>query len=228
MMLFYCGGGRRANQKKVRVMLKGFVVGVVTLLAVVSTACGGSTPTPLPDTTSTEAPTPDLPATVAAEVQATIAAMADLSPTATATPRPVAVQPTATPRPPTAATDPTPIPVPQLIIPALTLPAAVAAVALVPESVSLEEGQSRQLESLVESGAGNRLTGRPVSWSSSNSTVAGISATGRVTGASAGVATVAATVEGVGAMAIIEVPDPICRNSTKQATLHSCRLEHLL
>ena len=186
-------------------MLKGFVVGVVTLLAVVSTACGGSTPTSLPDTTGAEAPTPDLPATVAAEVQATIAAMADSAPTATATPTPQTAQPTATPLPPTAAVDPTPIPIPQLITQALTLPAAVAAVGLVPESVSLEEGQSRQLGSLVESGTGNRLTGRPVSWSSSNSAVAGISGTGRVTGASVGVATVTATVEGVGAMAIIEV-----------------------
>ena len=92
-----------------------------------------------------------------------------------------------------------------MTIPALILPATVAAVQLVPVSASLEEGETRQLQSVVADGAGNPLTGRPVTWSSSNSAVAQVSATGLVTGVSAGVASVTATVEGVGAVAGIEV-----------------------
>ena len=102
--------------------------------------------------------------------------------------------PTATPLSPAVVEITTPI-----------LPAAVAAVQLAPESVSLEEGETRQLESVVEDGAGNRLAGRSVAWSSSNFAVAQVSGTGQVTGVSAGAASVTASVGGVGAMATIEV-----------------------
>ena len=197
-------------------MPKSFLLGVLTLLTVVAVACNGAALTPLPEpspdadvATATPASTPDLPAMVAAEVEATIAALSTPTPAPPEAPTPVpaivpALAPTPTPEP---QVPPTATPLPPAVSETTTpiLPAAVAAVQLAPESVSLEEGETRQLESVVEDGEGNRLAGRSVAWSSSNSAVAQVSGTGEVTGVSAGVASVTASVEGVGTMATIEV-----------------------
>ncbi len=196
-------------------MQKSFLLGVLTLLTAVAVACnGGATPLPEPSpdadvATATPASAPDLPATVAAEVKATITVLSTPTQAPTEAPTPVpailpALAPTPTPEP---QVPPTATPLPPAVAETTTpiLPAAAAAVQLAPDSVSLEEGETRQLESVVEDGAGNPLGGRSVAWSSSNSAVAQVSGTGQVTGVSAGVANVTASVEGVWAMATIEV-----------------------
>lgn len=178
-------------------MAKSFVLGVLVLLAVFAVACGGAAPTALPEASATAAPTPDIAATVAAEVEAAVTAAADAASTATPDPDSQGEAPTAVEE------IPTPIPDSQVIPPAQTLPSSVAAVQLVPGAASLQEGETRQLESVVTGGAGNQLSGRPVAWSSSNSAIARISGTELITGASAGFANVTATVEGVAAAASI-------------------------
>lgn len=177
-------------------MAKRLVLSVLVFLAVFAVACGGAAPTTLPEATATSAPTPDIPATVAAEVEAALAAAANAESTATPAPDLQEAQPTATPLPQSSAGN---------LPPSSILPTSVAAVQLVPGSALLVEGETKQLESLVAGGAGNQLNGRPVAWASSNSAIARISGTGLVTGALAGLTNVTAIVEGVAAAAIIEV-----------------------
>jgi uncharacterized protein YjdB len=72
-------------------------------------------------------------------------------------------------------------------------PAAVATVAVTPATPSVTVGQTVQLTATLRDAAGNALTGRTVEWSSGNTAVASVSATGLVTGATAGTATITAT-----------------------------------
>jgi uncharacterized protein YjdB len=76
-------------------------------------------------------------------------------------------------------------------------PAAVASVSIAPSGISLNTGSTTQLAATLRDANGNVLTGRSVSWSSSNSLVASVSNNGAVTGLVAGSATITATSEGV-------------------------------
>lgn len=81
----------------------------------------------------------------------------------------------------------------------------VAFVALSSSNAVVEEGSVVQFSVEAQGAGGQALTGRPVSWSSSDETVAQVSANGLATGVSAGVVTLSATSEGVAGTASLEV-----------------------
>jgi len=86
--------------------------------------------------------------------------------------------------------------------------AAVASVTVSPPSASVQVGQTAQLTATPKQASGAPLGGRVVTWSTSDSTVARVSATGLVTGGAAGSATVTATSEGKTGTSAITVPAP--------------------
>src|SRR5439155_703313 len=72
----------------------------------------------------------------------------------------------------------------------------VASVTVIPASGSLYVGQTVQLTATPKDSAGNPLTGRVVTWSSDNTTIATVSTSGLVTGKGAGSATITAATGG--------------------------------
>ena len=84
----------------------------------------------------------------------------------------------------------------------------VASVTVSPASGSVTVGATVQLAAVTKDAAGNVLTGRTVTWSSSNTSVATVSGTGLVTGLTAGTATITATSEGVASTAATTVTAP--------------------
>lgn len=91
----------------------------------------------------------------------------------------------------------------------LTVVPPVATVQVTPTSTSLFVGRTLQMSALARDADGALLTGRSVTWLSSDPTVATISATGMVTAHTAGSATITATSEGVqGSAALTLVPLP--------------------
>jgi uncharacterized protein YjdB len=83
--------------------------------------------------------------------------------------------------------------------------APVATVTVTLASSSIQVGQTTSATATLRDASGNVLTGRTVSWSSSNSAVATVSSTGTVTGVSAGTATITATSEGRSGSATVSV-----------------------
>ncbi|MBL8960626.1 MAG: Ig-like domain-containing protein, partial [Gemmatimonadetes bacterium] len=71
-------------------------------------------------------------------------------------------------------------------------PAAIASITLTAPSAVVNEGQSVQVTARVADARGNDLSGRTLTWSSSNTAVATADGTGRVTGVSPGGATITA------------------------------------
>lgn len=71
----------------------------------------------------------------------------------------------------------------------------VASIAITPGSGTVDWGATLQLSARASDSFGNAVT-RPVSWSSSNSAVATVNATGLVTGVRAGLATISAAADG--------------------------------
>ena len=84
-------------------------------------------------------------------------------------------------------------------------PVPVASVTVSPASSSLFVGQTAQLSVTTKDSAGNVLTGRAITWASSSTTVATVSATGLVTAKAAGSATLTATSEGKSGTATVTV-----------------------
>jgi uncharacterized protein YjdB len=84
----------------------------------------------------------------------------------------------------------------------------VASVAVTPSSSTIGTGGTVPLTATTRDVDGNTLTGRVISWSSSNTSVATVSATGVVTGVAAGAAVVSATSEGVSGSATLTVTAP--------------------
>ncbi len=90
----------------------------------------------------------------------------------------------------------------------------VASVTLAPASVTLNQGQSAAVAATARDASGNVLTGRPVTWSSSDPTRATVStsstgATNTITAVAAGSATISAVVggvQGVSAVTVTAVP----------------------
>jgi uncharacterized protein YjdB len=87
-------------------------------------------------------------------------------------------------------------------------PAPVATVTVSLGSASLTTGQTTAATATLRDAGGNVLSGRPVTWSSSNSAVASVSTTGQVTAVSSGSATITATSGGVNGSAGIAVVAP--------------------
>src|SRR5881398_3048948 len=81
----------------------------------------------------------------------------------------------------------------------------VASVTVSPGTASVQVGQTVQLTATSKDASGNPLSGRPVSWGSSNTAVATVSGSGLVTGVTAGAATITATSEGQSGTATITV-----------------------
>jgi len=90
-----------------------------------------------------------------------------------------------------------------------TPPAPVASVTVTPPSATVQAGQTVQLTATLKDANGNLLSGRSVTWSSSNTAVATVNNSGLVSGAAAGSATITATSEGQsGTAAITVTPAP--------------------
>ena len=90
-----------------------------------------------------------------------------------------------------------------------TPPAPVATVTLTPASPTVNEGQTLQLTATLKDANGNILTGRSITWSSSNTSAASVNGTGLVTGVLAGSATITATSEGqsgTSAVTVVHMP----------------------
>jgi uncharacterized protein YjdB len=81
----------------------------------------------------------------------------------------------------------------------------VASVTVSPTSSSIAVGGTQQLSAVTKDAAGNTLTGRVVTWASSNTAVATVNGSGLVTGRAAGTATITATSEGKSGTAAITV-----------------------
>jgi uncharacterized protein YjdB len=84
-------------------------------------------------------------------------------------------------------------------------PVPVASVTLTPTTATIVGGQTVQLTATVKDAAGNVLTGRTVTWSTSDAFTALVSGSGLVTGVNPGTATITATVEGRQATATVVV-----------------------
>lgn len=88
-------------------------------------------------------------------------------------------------------------------------PAPVASVSIAPSTATVPVGQSQQLTATLRDASGNALTGRSVTWSSSNTGVATVSGSGLVIGVAAGTSTITATSEtrsGTAAVTIAAAP----------------------
>ena len=87
-------------------------------------------------------------------------------------------------------------------------PASVANVSVTPSTSTISTGATVQLNATTRDANGNTLTGRTITWSSSNTSVSTVSASGLVTSISAGAAIISATSEGVSGSATITVTAP--------------------
>jgi trimeric autotransporter adhesin len=84
-------------------------------------------------------------------------------------------------------------------------PPPVAAVAIAPPASTVAAGQTVTLAATTTDAGGNVLTGRVVTWASSNTAVASVSSVGVVTGKKTGSATITATSEGKSGTATVTV-----------------------
>ena len=87
-------------------------------------------------------------------------------------------------------------------------PAPVATVTLSPASATVAVGASQQFTATLRDGSGNVLTGRAITWTSSNSGVATVSGSGLVGASSAGSTVITATSEGQSGTATVTVTAP--------------------
>jgi hypothetical protein len=85
----------------------------------------------------------------------------------------------------------------------------VAVVTVSPVSQGVSVGRSTQFTAILTDSIGNVLSGRVVSWTTSNSAVATVTATGLATGRGAGVVTVSASSEGKTGTAALTVTLPV-------------------
>src|SRR5205807_309673 len=84
---------------------------------------------------------------------------------------------------------------------------SVATVDLTPATATVQAGQTVQLTATPKDSNGNALSGRTVTWTSSNTSVATVSTSGLVSGVTPGSATITATSEGKSGTASITVTD---------------------
>ena len=91
-------------------------------------------------------------------------------------------------------------------------PKPVSSVIVSPSQSSVVVGRTLQLTAQVTDEQGNVLSGRPITFSSGTPTVATVSASGLVTGVTAGTATITATSEGkTGTATVVVTPVPVAR-----------------
>ncbi len=104
----------------------------------------------------------------------------------------------------------------------ITVLGRVATVTVRPDSVDLIQGNTIQLTLTVLDRAGNDLSSRPVTWESSDETVASVSATGLVTAEDEGTAVVRVAVEEVTDSTVFEIALPILLSSVASGGSHTC------
>jgi uncharacterized protein YjdB len=97
--------------------------------------------------------------------------------------------------------------------------APVASVQVSPATAGVQVGQGVQLSATPKDSAGTPLTGRTVTWASSNTGVATVSSNGLVTGVVAGTATITATSEGKSGTSALTVQAPAPSGSVPDPTL---------
>jgi uncharacterized protein YjdB len=85
------------------------------------------------------------------------------------------------------------------------LPKPVASVHVTPQAQSIKVGQKFEFQAQPLDAGGNALTGRVVTWASSDPTIATVDDTGLVTGVAVGPTTITATSEGVSGSAALSV-----------------------
>src|SRR3989442_2894710 len=83
--------------------------------------------------------------------------------------------------------------------------APVAAVTVSPAAPTVQVGQTAQLTATPQDASGNPLTGRVITWQSSNGAVASVNGSGLVSGVATGTATITATSEGQSGTAVVTV-----------------------
>jgi hypothetical protein len=100
--------------------------------------------------------------------------------------------------------------------PVAVSPIPVATVAVAPLTATLLVGANQQLTATTKDAANNVLTGRVVTWASSNPSKATVDATGLVTAVAAGTAIITATSEtkSGAAQITVNIPAPVCNGST--------------
>ncbi len=94
-----------------------------------------------------------------------------------------------------------------ITVTAVTVP--VATVTVSPASASVPAGQTAQLTATPKDASGNPLTGRTITWASSNTSVATVSSSGLVSGVTTGSATITATSETKSGTSAITVSTPL-------------------
>lgn len=87
-------------------------------------------------------------------------------------------------------------------------PAPVASVRVAPDAVTLQVNETRQLNATLHTASGAPISGPQITWSSSDTLVATVSATGLITARAAGPATITATSEGKHGRATVTVSAP--------------------
>src|SRR6059036_3297003 len=98
-------------------------------------------------------------------------------------------------------------------------PVPVASVEVTPATASVQAGQTVQLTATPRDAGGNPLSGRTVTWSSSNTAVATVSSSGLVSGVTPGSATITAASEGKSGTSTITVtPVPVASVEVTPAT----------
>ena len=99
-----------------------------------------------------------------------------------------------------------------------SVPVPVSSVTVSPASASVSAGQTVQLTATPKDANGNPLSGRVVSWASSNTSAATVNGTGLVSGVAAGSATITATSEGQSGTASITVTVPVASVTVSPAS----------
>ena len=84
-------------------------------------------------------------------------------------------------------------------------PIPVASIVITPDTLALLLGQMTRFSAVPRDAQGNPLSGRTISWTSSDPLVASVATDGTVNGVGIGVATITATSEGVSASATVRV-----------------------
>jgi uncharacterized protein YjdB len=84
-------------------------------------------------------------------------------------------------------------------------PGPAATVTVTPPTASVKDGANVQLAATAADAKGNPITGRPFTWGTSDSGVATVNASGRVTGRKAGNVTITATLDGKSDSSLVTV-----------------------
>ena len=99
----------------------------------------------------------------------------------------------------------------------------VASVSVLPGELTLFAGGSQALTVILEDESGNPLTGRPITWTTAEASVATVSASGVVTAVGPGTATIVATSEGKSGNAVVTV-SLLRFESVAAGGAHTCAL----